>query len=108
MFMFIHTYSHHVYINEVVFFRQLSAFSRIHRDSITPSPAVPGTPEKASALVNRLVERFGKRALSDVGLVVLDELHTVSEESRGYRLEILLAKLSLLGGGAQVRLVTSL
>jgi DNA polymerase theta len=48
------------------------------------------TIERANAIVNRLIEEGRLGALS---VIVLDELHLISDDARGYLLELLLAKL---------------
>lgn len=48
------------------------------------------TIEKANSIVNRLLEQD---KLSDVGIIVIDEIHMISDPSRGYILELLLTKL---------------
>jgi len=50
------------------------------------------TIEKASTLLNRLLE---DDALRDVGVVVVDEMHLLGEEHRGYLLELILIKSRL-------------
>lgn len=52
------------------------------------------TIEKANNLINRLIE---EERLSDLGIVVVDEMHLVSDPHRGYLLELLLTKLLLFG-----------
>lgn len=42
------------------------------------------------------------RTIDDLGLVVLDELHMVEDENRGFLLEILAAKLLSLGQRVQI------
>lgn len=48
------------------------------------------TIEKANSIVNRLLEQ---RELVDIGLIVVDEIHLISDQSRGYILELLLTKV---------------
>jgi len=60
--------------------------------------------EKANSLLNRLIS---ENSFSTLGLVVADELHTLADKSRGYILEMLLAKLKHLKQfkGAEVQIV---
>ena len=51
------------------------------------------TVEKANVMVNRLIE---EGRVNELGLVVLDEVHMLAEEGRGYLLELLLTKLRVL------------
>ena len=48
------------------------------------------TIEKANAIVNKLLEQ---EKLSDVGVIVIDEIHMISDPHRGYILELLLSKI---------------
>ena len=48
------------------------------------------TIEKANSIVNRMLE---DGSLSDLGCVVVDELHLLGDPSRGYLLELLLTKI---------------
>lgn len=48
------------------------------------------TIEKANSIINRLLEQD---KLSDVGTIVIDEIHLISDSSRGYILELLLTKI---------------
>lgn len=48
------------------------------------------TIEKANSIVNRLLEQ---NKLSEIGTIVIDEVHLISDSSRGYILELLLTKI---------------
>lgn len=48
------------------------------------------TIEKANGIINRLIE---EDRLNELGIVVVDELHTLGEAQRGYLLEIIMTKL---------------
>ncbi|KAL5107880.1 DNA polymerase theta [Taenia crassiceps] len=52
------------------------------------------TIEKANNLINRLIE---EEHLSDLGIVVVDEMHLIGDQHRGYLLELLLTKILLCG-----------
>ncbi|EXJ70547.1 DNA polymerase theta subunit [Cladophialophora psammophila CBS 110553] len=61
------------------------------------------TIEKANSLVNNAIEE-GK--YGDIGVVVLDELHMINDENRGYLMELLATKLmSLASGEKKVQIV---
>jgi DNA polymerase theta len=53
------------------------------------------TIERANGLINRLLEAEdgGGAMLAQLGVVVVDELHLLSDPSRGYLLELLLTKI---------------
>jgi superfamily II helicase len=51
---------------------------------------IVATIEKANALVSRMLE---EECLEQLCCVVVDELHMVGDEDRGYLLELLLTKL---------------
>lgn len=68
------------------------------------------TIEKASALLNRLLEEDA--LLRDIGVIVVDEMHLLGEEHRGYLLELILVKARLsaamaadAGGSAGLQIV---
>ena len=55
------------------------------------------TIEKANTLINRLLE---DSQIGELSCVVIDELHMVGDEDRGYQLELLLTKLRYAGSDA--------
>ncbi|KAL3500503.1 hypothetical protein ACH5RR_039596, partial [Cinchona calisaya] len=57
------------------------------------------TIEKANSLINRLLE---EGRLSELGIIVIDELHMVGDHHRGYLLELLLTKLRYAAGEGNV------
>ncbi|XP_057468034.1 helicase and polymerase-containing protein TEBICHI [Actinidia eriantha] len=57
------------------------------------------TIEKANSLINKLLE---EGRLSEVGIIVIDELHMVGDQSRGYLLELMLTKLRYAAGEGNV------
>ncbi|KAL8143865.1 hypothetical protein V2J09_016897 [Rumex salicifolius] len=58
------------------------------------------TIEKANSLFNRLLE---EDRLSEVGIIVIDELHMVADPHRGYLLELLLTKLRYAAGEGNIQ-----
>ena len=74
--------------------------------------AIVCTIERANTVVNRILEEYGSRNV--LSCVVIDELHMVGDEERGYQLELLLTKLRYTttttcaeerGGGGGVQIV---
>ncbi|KXZ52413.1 hypothetical protein GPECTOR_9g457 [Gonium pectorale] len=66
--------------------------------------AIVATIEKANTLINAMLE---EETLGELSAVIIDELHMVGEEERGYLLELLLTKLrfatsAAAGGGGEV------
>ncbi|OAX79409.1 hypothetical protein ACJ72_06274 [Emergomyces africanus] len=57
------------------------------------------TIEKANSLVNTAIEEC---KINDLGIVVLDELHMLDDEHRGYLIEIMVTKLMLLQQDIQI------
>lgn len=51
---------------------------------------IVGTYEKAHSIVNRMLEDC---RLDEVGMIVIDEIHSISDPQRGYILELLLTKV---------------
>lgn len=54
---------------------------------------------QANALVNAAIEEC---TIGELGIVVVDEIHMLDDESRGYLLELLLTKLLLLQQDIQI------
>lgn len=57
------------------------------------------TIEKANSLVNAAIE---EGAIDQLGIVVLDELHMLDDENRGYLIELMITKLLSLDHGIQL------
>lgn len=51
------------------------------------------TIEKANSLINRLLE---EDKLSEIGAIIVDEMHLIGDYSRGYLLELLLTKVNFM------------
>lgn len=54
---------------------------------------------KANALVNTAIEEF---TINDLGIVVLDELHMINDDHRGYLMELMASKLLVLENHVQI------
>ncbi|KAL4898218.1 hypothetical protein BDV59DRAFT_166419 [Aspergillus ambiguus] len=57
------------------------------------------TIEKANSLINTAIEEC---TIGDLGVVVLDELHMLDDEHRGYLIELMVTKLLLLQQNIQI------
>ena len=57
------------------------------------------TIEKANAIVNTAIEEC---AINDLGVVVLDELHMINDDHRGYLMELMASKLLSLERSVQI------
>lgn len=57
------------------------------------------TIEKANALVNTAIEEC---TISDLGVVVLDELHMINDDHRGYLMELMASKILSLEQSVQI------
>ncbi|KAI5297867.1 hypothetical protein KEM55_004140 [Ascosphaera atra] len=57
------------------------------------------TIEKANSLVNSAID---ERTIGDLGIVVVDEMHMIDDEHRGYLIEIMVTKLMLLQQESQI------
>jgi DNA polymerase theta len=60
------------------------------------------TIEKANSLLNRLLE---EGEMSQLGIIVVDELHMAGDPNRGYLLELLLTKVSFVNRSDSVQIV---
>ncbi|XP_054015016.1 DNA polymerase theta [Hylaeus anthracinus] len=88
---------------KMYYFQDLLSDSGIRVNGFMGGVAPPGgfssthvaiaTIEKANSLINRLME---ENELSNLGAVVIDELHLVGDPNRGYLLELLLTKLKYM------------
>lgn len=54
---------------------------------------------KANSLINTAIEEC---SIGELGVVVLDELHMLDDEHRGYLLELMVTKLLLLRQNIQI------
>lgn len=54
---------------------------------------------KANALVNTATEEC---TIKDLGIVVLDELHMITDDHRGYLMEVMASKLLVLDSDVQI------
>lgn len=85
---------------KMYYFQDLMGTSGIRVEGFMGSYSPPGgfssvhiaicTIEKANNLINRLLE---EGTLSDIGAILIDEIHLLGDSHRGYLLELLLTKL---------------
>lgn len=68
----------------------VGAFVGSQTGNMTDTDLAVCTIEKANSLINRLLE---ENSLDSLSIVVIDELHMISDSSRGYLLELMLNKL---------------
>ncbi|PRP88310.1 hypothetical protein PROFUN_03419 [Planoprotostelium fungivorum] len=61
------------------------------------------TIEKGHSLINQMIEE--KRFCKEVGLIVIDELHMLDEEERGFNLELLLTKALFEGRNDTIQIL---
>ena len=64
------------------------------------------TIEKTNQLINKLIELSQKgrletetpqnEVIESIGTIIVDELHMIGDESRGYLLEVMLSKIKFL------------
>ncbi|THC96249.1 hypothetical protein EYZ11_004283 [Aspergillus tanneri] len=54
---------------------------------------------RANSMINTAIE---ERIIGDLGVVVLDELHMLDDEHRGYLMELMVTKLLLLQQNIQI------
>ncbi|XP_050296829.1 DNA polymerase theta isoform X2 [Anthonomus grandis grandis] len=85
---------------KMYYFQDILGTSGIRVEAIMGSYNPPGgfksihfaicTIEKANGLINKLME---ENKLSDIGCILVDEMHLLGDSNRGYILELLLTKL---------------
>ncbi|KAJ1521532.1 hypothetical protein ONE63_003193 [Megalurothrips usitatus] len=88
---------------KMFYFKEIFRGSKVRVDGYMGGYFPPGgfqmldlaicTIEKANSLVNRLME---ENELTNLGAVVVDELHLIGDPHRGYLLELLLTKLKYM------------
>ena len=95
-----------VFLLSHFFFQRLYQEAGVRVEGYMGSHAPPGgfvsvdiavcTIEKANSLLNRLLEE--NKALSSLGIVVVDEMHMIGDSHRGYLLELFLTKTRYIAG----------
>ena len=70
---------------------------RFYRTVLCNTPIL--TNLKANALVNTATEEC---TIKDLGIVVLDELHMITDDHRGYLMEVMASKLLVLDNHVQI------
>ncbi|XP_068085196.1 DNA polymerase theta [Anabrus simplex] len=88
---------------KMFYFQDLLSSSGVRVEGLMGSHSLPGgfrsvniavcTIEKANSLINRLME---EGCLKDLGAIVVDELHLLGDQFRGYILELMLTKIKYM------------
>ena len=75
----------------------ICTIEKVYRSVLLNAPIL--TTLKANALVNTATEEC---TINDLGIVVLDELHMITDDHRGYLMEVMVSKLLVLDSHVQI------